>query len=608
MALSKKEISQRIAKAWVEKGSAAGLRDGIEESDSSITGLTDAIASGIAEAAIESVSSIVEATEAEAGIVELATAEEVTAGTDAERAVTPAALEAGAIAPLRSRVTAAARALLSVQSQVAMAEGDIDALEARAAAQATSIAEAEADIGALQARAASAEARLDTAETDIATNTSKNASQASSISTLQSDLTSATSRITTVERDHQIQNFSPTPPVGAALSALGFYRVRLASWGTSKPSVIAAVRGFTGLSLAEGLALVNRTPVDVLVVSDAATAQSALASLQAAGATATVIGGSASIDADLTVSGDVTVTGTLSAPSLLGDPETGNFHFNNSHLTGVMGLTMGVGGSIDGLQSLDVDYLTTGQELTANNYLTVNGDLEVNGPAVVNGALSTNSLATDSIAPKTAGSAVGLAGDLNVSGALSAGSFSGLPAATTVAAGILELATADEVAAGTDQTRAVTPYSLAGCTATSARAGLIELATATEALAGTDTARGITPYLLKYVLNNRSPLKGYYFCRNTNYINSTSYVKRLNLVYSATGTLGISVPCIYDSNGIGNFIVGIGGMNTSSNYYRTLFGICTNPQYGFYSDDFVGADGGGAVFSNQFAWIALLLF
>lgn len=71
--------------------------------------------------------------------------------------------------------------------------------------------------------------------------------------------------------------------------------------------------------------------------------------------------------------------------------------------------------------------------------------------------------------------------------------------ATTSLAGIVELATSAETQAGTDTERAVTPAGLAATTATETRAGVIELATAAEAQAGSDTVRAITPATLAAV-------------------------------------------------------------------------------------------------------------
>jgi phage-related tail fiber protein len=67
------------------------------------------------------------------------------------------------------------------------------------------------------------------------------------------------------------------------------------------------------------------------------------------------------------------------------------------------------------------------------------------------------------------------------------------PAASAAAPGLVALATAAEVQAGTDAERAVTPAGLASRTATDARTGLVELATDAEVQAGTDTARAVTP-------------------------------------------------------------------------------------------------------------------
>lgn len=74
-----------------------------------------------------------------------------------------------------------------------------------------------------------------------------------------------------------------------------------------------------------------------------------------------------------------------------------------------------------------------------------------------------------------------LAGDLNL----------GIAAASDTAVGAIELATAAEVAALTDLTRAVTPGTLPLTSET--QRGLIELATATEAAALADLTRALTP-------------------------------------------------------------------------------------------------------------------
>ena len=70
-------------------------------------------------------------------------------------------------------------------------------------------------------------------------------------------------------------------------------------------------------------------------------------------------------------------------------------------------------------------------------------------------------------------------------------------AATTVNAGIVELATEEEVLAGTDTQRAVTPSGLAKLLATDVRSGLIKTATADEAKAGADTSKAITAAALR---------------------------------------------------------------------------------------------------------------
>lgn len=65
-------------------------------------------------------------------------------------------------------------------------------------------------------------------------------------------------------------------------------------------------------------------------------------------------------------------------------------------------------------------------------------------------------------------------------------------AATTVATGVVELATDAETQALTDTTRTVTPSNLATLIATETTIGLVELATTTEAAAGVDTTRAVT--------------------------------------------------------------------------------------------------------------------
>jgi hypothetical protein len=68
-----------------------------------------------------------------------------------------------------------------------------------------------------------------------------------------------------------------------------------------------------------------------------------------------------------------------------------------------------------------------------------------------------------------------------------------LPAATTSASGLVELATTAEAQAGVDAVRAITPAALASVTATESRRGLVELATSSEVQAGADTDRAVTP-------------------------------------------------------------------------------------------------------------------
>nr|DAH50783.1 MAG TPA: LONG TAIL FIBER PROTEIN [Caudoviricetes sp.] len=66
-------------------------------------------------------------------------------------------------------------------------------------------------------------------------------------------------------------------------------------------------------------------------------------------------------------------------------------------------------------------------------------------------------------------------------------------AATTENAGIVALATDEEVKAGTSSQKALTPKSLNSLTASDGQAGLVELATNDETIAGADASRAVTP-------------------------------------------------------------------------------------------------------------------
>ena len=79
--------------------------------------------------------------------------------------------------------------------------------------------------------------------------------------------------------------------------------------------------------------------------------------------------------------------------------------------------------------------------------------------------------------------------------------------ATTTSAGLVELATTAEMAAGTNVSAVITPsvlHSYASA-ATVTSAGLIEIATTAEATAGSDTSRAVTPAVLKAALNQITP-------------------------------------------------------------------------------------------------------
>jgi hypothetical protein len=73
--------------------------------------------------------------------------------------------------------------------------------------------------------------------------------------------------------------------------------------------------------------------------------------------------------------------------------------------------------------------------------------------------------------------------------------------ATVTSAGFVELATTAEVAAGTNISAAITPSTLHSyaSAATTASAGLLEIATTAEATVGSDTSKAITPSTLRAV-------------------------------------------------------------------------------------------------------------
>jgi hypothetical protein len=79
--------------------------------------------------------------------------------------------------------------------------------------------------------------------------------------------------------------------------------------------------------------------------------------------------------------------------------------------------------------------------------------------------------------------------------------------ATATSAGLVELATTAEMAAGTNVSAVITPsvlHSYASAANTTS-AGLIEIATTAEGSTGTDTARAITPAVLKAVISPSTP-------------------------------------------------------------------------------------------------------
>lgn len=116
---------------------------------------------------------------------------------------------------------------------------------------------------------------------------------------------------------------------------------------------------------------------------------------------------------------------------------------------------------------------------------------------------------TETILQKAATSQALLSVDVKLEGVDAAQiSFEGMTysfaAATTSSAGIVELATEEEVLSGLDTQRAVTPFGLAKLLATDTRAGLIRTATSEEAKAGSDSAKAVTSVVLKAALDDRA--------------------------------------------------------------------------------------------------------
>lgn len=81
-----------------------------------------------------------------------------------------------------------------------------------------------------------------------------------------------------------------------------------------------------------------------------------------------------------------------------------------------------------------------------------------------------------------------------------------IPAASEFEPGIIQLASDVETIAGTDSSKAVTPFSLAAISADDTRKGLVELATTTETTTGTDATRAVTPAGVKAVADTKQPL------------------------------------------------------------------------------------------------------
>lgn len=103
--------------------------------------------------------------------------------------------------------------------------------------------------------------------------------------------------------------------------------------------------------------------------------------------------------------------------------------------------------------------------------------------------------------------------------------------ATELARGIIELATLSEASAGTDQERAITPYSLKHVldsrVATESQTGLAEIATQAETDAGTNDTRIVTPIKLQKTIFN--PVNS-----NTGFTDITLDKKNGKLEYATT--------------------------------------------------------------------------
>lgn len=135
--------------------------------------------------------------------------------------------------------------------------------------------------------------------------------------------------------------------------------------------------------------------------------------------------------------------------------------------------------------------------------------------------------------------------------------------ATETAAGIVELATTIEAAAGTDTTRAVTaagvaayvtanPPSVSAATATSS--GIVELATLAEAQAGTDTTRVVTPANLPFV----TTASGVVWRSTIPSTASSVFISNANTNLTSPNTIGIGTNITKYSWSGDNIVIGNG--------------------------------------------------
>lgn len=128
-------------------------------------------------------------------------------------------------------------------------------------------------------------------------------------------------------------------------------------------------------------------------------------------------------------------------------------------------------------------------------------------------------------------------------------------AATTSAAGPVELATDAEVQTGTDTTRAITPANLQACTATTTRKGVAELATTAEVQTGTDAAR-VPP--VSALMGHEGICKGWVNFTGTGTVTVNDHFNASSVTDGGTGLYTV----YWDTTFAGNYVAA--GMTFSS--------------------------------------------